>query len=412
RKVRYDVQYPREPTLTSRSVQEIEAHIQSIECPQAQEGDQTPAWQALTASIQAHVVSILQVQRHLRLFYRTGLYKSKAFTHKQAKQATKNMAVDRIISATGLTGKWRPGTGPRPILVVGDGSFGTKRGVVRCQEFISLLKGSSALQLPAVNATAWGRWKNGQSNVPGVVSREQRPKRRDQSRRRGFEADKRAPVASLVTARKLKRRVATAAEPARAMVSGELARSIKNFDDLYIYGHERQTWFNPVDPVDQLTQLTRQALTYTQSRSWDCEMTGLLATDKLIEIAVIVTDDDLNIVAESGLTAAVLASTISTAQACEQVLAFIKEHIPTPRVGILAGNSVHADKVFLEREMPAIVDHLHYRIVDVSTVKELSRRWYPEAFTRVPEKMGAHRALDDIKESIQELQYYRGAVFK
>ncbi|KAF9923975.1 Oligoribonuclease, mitochondrial [Mortierella alpina] len=177
----------------------------------------------------------------------------------------------------------------------------------------------------------------------------------------------------------------------------------------------------------------------TPSLVWiDCEMTGLLATDKLIEIAVIVTDDELNIVAEgpnliihqpkhvmdgmnpwciehhgaSGLTAAVLASTISTAQACEQVLAFIKEHIPTPRVGILAGNSVHADKVFLEREMPAIVDHLHYRIVDVSTVKELSRRWYPEAFTRVPEKMGAHRALDDIKESIQELQYYRGAVFK
>ncbi|KAF9958129.1 Oligoribonuclease, mitochondrial [Mortierella alpina] len=177
----------------------------------------------------------------------------------------------------------------------------------------------------------------------------------------------------------------------------------------------------------------------TPSLVWiDCEMTGLLATDKLIEIAVIITDDDLNIVAEgpnliihqpkrvmdgmnqwciehhgaSGLTAAVLASTISTAQACDQVLSFIKKYIPTPRHGILAGNSVHADKVFLEREMPTIVDHLHYRIVDVSTVKELSRRWYPEEFAKVPEKMGAHRALDDIKESILELKYYRGAVFK
>ncbi|KAF8937336.1 REXO2 protein [Dissophora ornata] len=170
----------------------------------------------------------------------------------------------------------------------------------------------------------------------------------------------------------------------------------------------------------------------------DCEMTGLEATDKLIEIAVIVTDDDLNIVAEgpnliihqpkevmdkmnqwciehhgaSGLTAAVLASEISTDQACDQVLRFIKNHIPEPRRGILAGNSVHADKVFLEREMRPLVDHLHYRIVDVSTVKELSRRWYPKEFARAPEKKGAHRALDDIKESINELKYYRGTVFK
>ncbi|KAI1320257.1 Oligoribonuclease, mitochondrial [Mortierella claussenii] len=170
----------------------------------------------------------------------------------------------------------------------------------------------------------------------------------------------------------------------------------------------------------------------------DCEMTGLAASDKLIEIAVIITDDNLNIVAEgpnliihqpkdimdnmnewcidhhgaSGLTAAVLASKVSTEQACTQVLAFIKQYIPEPRRGILAGNSVHADKVFLEREMRPIVDHLHYRIVDVSTIKELSRRWYPNEFGSVPQKKEAHRALDDIKESIKELEYYRATVFK
>ncbi|KAG0056736.1 Oligoribonuclease, mitochondrial [Gryganskiella cystojenkinii] len=170
----------------------------------------------------------------------------------------------------------------------------------------------------------------------------------------------------------------------------------------------------------------------------DCEMTGLLATDKLIEIAVIITDDELNIVAEgpnliihqpkevmdkmnewciehhgaSGLTAAVIASTISTEDACDQVLKFILKHIPEPRGGILAGNSVHADKVFLEREMSPIIEHLHYRIVDVSTVKELSRRWYPKEFKAAPPKKAAHRALDDIKESINELKYYRQTVFK
>ncbi|KAF9919075.1 Oligoribonuclease, mitochondrial [Lobosporangium transversale] len=170
----------------------------------------------------------------------------------------------------------------------------------------------------------------------------------------------------------------------------------------------------------------------------DCEMTGLAATDKLIEIAVIITDDELNIVAEgpnliihqpkdtmdkmnewctehhgaSGLTAAVLASKVTTEDACAQVLEFIKKYIPKSRHGILAGNSVHADKEFLEREMKPIIDHLHYRIVDVSTVKELARRWYPEEFKHVPPKKMAHRALDDIKESIKELQYYRSAVFK
>ncbi|KAG0302990.1 Oligoribonuclease, mitochondrial [Dissophora globulifera] len=114
----------------------------------------------------------------------------------------------------------------------------------------------------------------------------------------------------------------------------------------------------------------------------------------------------------SGLTAAVLASEITTDQACDQVLQFVKQYIPHAGRGILAGNSVHADKVFLEREMRPLIDHLHYRIVDVSTVKELARRWYPHEFERTPAKKAAHRALDDIRESINELKYYRQAVFK
>ncbi|ORY96990.1 ribonuclease H-like domain-containing protein, partial [Lobosporangium transversale] len=170
----------------------------------------------------------------------------------------------------------------------------------------------------------------------------------------------------------------------------------------------------------------------------DCETTGLTDTDKLLEIAVIITDDNLNIVAEgpnliinqpkeimsrmdkwcteqhekSGLTAAVLTSEISTEEACNQVLQFIKQHIPQPRRGILAGSSVHFDKKFLEREMTPVVNHLHYRIIDVSTIKELSKRWFPGEYKKLPEKVGTHRALKDIKDSIRELQFYRDTVFK
>ncbi|ORY97617.1 ribonuclease H-like domain-containing protein [Syncephalastrum racemosum] len=168
----------------------------------------------------------------------------------------------------------------------------------------------------------------------------------------------------------------------------------------------------------------------------DCEMTGLdIANDRLIEIAVLITDGDLRIAAEgpelvihqprevmdnmnewckehhgaSGLTEAVINSKVSTADAQSQVLEFLKRHIP-PGVAPLAGNSVHADKRFLEKEMPKIVDYLHYRIVDVSTIKELSRRWYPDIAKGV-QKKNCHRALDDIKESISELEYYRQHVF-
>ncbi|KAI7878454.1 ribonuclease H-like protein [Lichtheimia hyalospora FSU 10163] len=165
-------------------------------------------------------------------------------------------------------------------------------------------------------------------------------------------------------------------------------------------------------------------------------MTGLdLTKDHLIEIAVLITDGDLNVVAEgpeliihqpsqvmdsmsvwckehhgtSGLTQAVLDSNVSTADAQSQVLEFLKKYI-NPGEAPLAGNSVHADKRFLEKEMPDVVNYLHYRIVDVSTIKELTRRWYPDIAAGVVKK-NAHRALDDIKESIAELQYYQQHVF-
>ncbi|KAJ3307338.1 Oligoribonuclease, mitochondrial [Blyttiomyces sp. JEL0837] len=171
----------------------------------------------------------------------------------------------------------------------------------------------------------------------------------------------------------------------------------------------------------------------------DLEMTGLdLAKDHIMEIACIITDGDLNVVEEgpdliihldkpeldsmnewciehhgkSGLTASCLASTRTLQSVEQEVLAFIKKHIPKANVGVLAGNSVHMDKEFLRKEMPDLLGHLHYRLVDVSTVKELVRRWSPEAYANAPIKLGKHRALDDILESIKELQYYRKSVFK
>ncbi|TFK74014.1 ribonuclease H-like protein [Pluteus cervinus] len=169
----------------------------------------------------------------------------------------------------------------------------------------------------------------------------------------------------------------------------------------------------------------------------DCEMTGLNPrTDKLLEIAVLITNGNLQLVddgieyiiqtdkaildsmdpwcinqhGKSGLTKACLESPYSREYVCEQVLAYIKKWIPDKRIGILAGSSVHADKGFLVEEMPEIVDWLHYRIVDVSSVKELCSRWYPDKKRpRVAESN--HRALDDIKGSIKELEWYRGNIF-
>ena len=159
--------------------------------------------------------------------------------------------------------------------------------------------------------------------------------------------------------------------------------------------------------------------------------------DTIVEIATIVTDDDLAVIAEgpdlvihqhegvlarmnatvqgmhqaSGLTDQIRASTIDLAEAGTQTLTFIKEHVPEARTVPLCGNSIGTDRRFLAKHLPEIEEHLHYRSVDVSSVKELARRWYPDVVARAPGKHGTHRALDDIRESIAELRYYREAVF-
>jgi oligoribonuclease len=171
----------------------------------------------------------------------------------------------------------------------------------------------------------------------------------------------------------------------------------------------------------------------------DLEMTGLDHDhDVIVEIATIVTDDDLAIVAEgpdlvvhadedalarmgdvvrtmhtsSGLLEQIRASTVDLATAGAETLAFIQEHVPESRTVPLCGNSIGTDRRFLARWLPEIEEYLHYRSVDVSSVKELARRWYPEAVAKAPGKHGTHRALDDIRESIAELRYYREAVFR
>lgn len=176
----------------------------------------------------------------------------------------------------------------------------------------------------------------------------------------------------------------------------------------------------------------------TERLVWiDCEMTGLdLAADALIEVAALVTDFDLNVLGDgidlivkppaealeqmgdfvrtmhtsSGLLDE-LADGLTAADAEQQVLAYIKEHCPSGSRPPLAGNTVATDRTFLQREMPTLEAFLHYRIVDVSSIKELSRRWFPRAYYEAPVKRGNHRALADIRESIEELRYYREAVF-
>lgn len=169
----------------------------------------------------------------------------------------------------------------------------------------------------------------------------------------------------------------------------------------------------------------------------DCEMTGLsLAHDALVEVAALVTDSELNILGEgveivirppaealttmpdvvremhtaSGLLAE-LDGGVTLEEAEKLVLDYVREHVSEPRKAPLCGNSVSTDRGFLARDMPNLEQHLHYRIVDVSSIKELSRRWYPRAYFNSPEKNGNHRALADIRESIAELRYYREAVF-
>jgi oligoribonuclease len=169
----------------------------------------------------------------------------------------------------------------------------------------------------------------------------------------------------------------------------------------------------------------------------DCEMTGLdIERDALIEIACLVTDGELNLLDEgidliikppaealvsmpdivremhtkSGLLDE-LAGGIALAEAQELVLGYVRSHISEPRRVPLCGNSIATDRWFIARDMPELDAYLHYRMVDVSSIKELSRRWYPRAYFASPAKHGGHRALADIQESVQELRYYREAVF-
>jgi oligoribonuclease len=167
-------------------------------------------------------------------------------------------------------------------------------------------------------------------------------------------------------------------------------------------------------------------------------MTGLdLGKDKLIEVAALVTDPELKVLGEgvdlvihaddealdamppvvrdmhakSGLTEEVRRSAITMAEAEEQVLAYVRKFVPNPRTAPLCGNSIATDRGFLARDMPALDSFLHYRMIDVSSIKELCRRWYPRVYFGQPPKGLAHRALADIRESIRELEYYRRTVF-
>lgn len=169
----------------------------------------------------------------------------------------------------------------------------------------------------------------------------------------------------------------------------------------------------------------------------DCEMTGLsLQRDALVEVAALVTDFELNQLGDgvdvvirppgealeqmddfvrdmhttSGLIDE-LADGVTLREAEELVLDYVRTHVPEPRKAPLGGNTVATDRGFLMRDMPELEAHLHYRIIDVSSIKELSRRWYPRVYFNAPKKSGGHRALADIRESIAELRYYRQAVF-
>jgi oligoribonuclease len=149
----------------------------------------------------------------------------------------------------------------------------------------------------------------------------------------------------------------------------------------------------------------------------DCEMTGLdLGKDKLIEVAALVTDPELNVLGEGvdlviHADDAVRRSSITMAEAEAVVLAYVKEFVPNPRTAPLCGNSIATDRGFLARDMPTLDSYLHYRMIDVSSIKELTRRWYPRVYFGQPAKGLAHRALADIRESIRELEYYRRTVF-
>lgn len=170
----------------------------------------------------------------------------------------------------------------------------------------------------------------------------------------------------------------------------------------------------------------------------DCEMTGLdVEKDSLVEIAVLITDSDLNVLDDQGLGVVIkprkeslaqmgdyvtqmhqesgllelLDSGLAIEQAEDKILDYVKSFAPEAGTAPLAGNSIGTDRMFLNRYMPKLDSHLHYRNVDVSSIKELTRRWYPKVYFQLPKKSGGHRALADIRESIAELRYYRQTVF-
>lgn len=170
----------------------------------------------------------------------------------------------------------------------------------------------------------------------------------------------------------------------------------------------------------------------------DCEMTGLdLKRDALIEVAALVTDADLNVLGDgvdvvihaddevlagmpevvremhqrSGLTEEVRRSTVTLQQAQDMIMEYVTSLVTQPRTAPLCGNSIATDRAFIARDMPELDAYLHYRMIDVSSIKELCRRWYPRAYFGQPAKGLAHRALADIRESIRELRYYRRAIF-
>ena len=169
----------------------------------------------------------------------------------------------------------------------------------------------------------------------------------------------------------------------------------------------------------------------------DCEMTGLdIEKDALIEIAVLVTDSQLNILGEgvdlviktdqekldsmgeyvkkmhtdSGLINEI-ANGVSMSEAEDQIMAYLNRYAPEAGKSPLAGNSVGVDRLFINRDLPKVAEHIHYRTVDVSSIKELARRWYPKVYFAAPKKDGNHRALGDIQDSIEELEYYRANIF-
>ena len=177
----------------------------------------------------------------------------------------------------------------------------------------------------------------------------------------------------------------------------------------------------------------------TEPLVWiDCEMTGLdPAHDALVELAIVVTDSELTLLddgidiviatdpaklatmddvvrdmhTQSGLLVALESATTTIEQAEQQALDYVRRFVPERRKAPLCGNSIATDRSFIARYLPQLDDHLHYRMVDVSSIKELSRRWYPRVYFNSPPKLGGHRALADIVDSINELRYYRSTLF-